>query len=416
MRGGRTGRGARLGRLAAFLAVMGPGLVVMLADTDAGSVVTAAQSGASWGYDLLWLQVLLVPVLFVVQELTVRLGAVTGKGHGELIREHFGRGWAWLSVGTLAVAGLGALCTEFVGIAGAGEVLGVPPLVSVGAAVLGLAWVAGRGSYRRVEVVAALVGSLELLYLLVAWRAHPAVGAGLGSLAHVPWGSGGYRYLIAANIGAVIMPWMVFYQQSAVVERGFGPRDLAAARVDTAIGAVVTQAMMAAVLISAAATLHHPGGAMASALRTVPEIAQALAPVLGPAYGAALFALGMLGASLVAALVVSLAVAWGFGEVAGVRHSLADSARDAPWFYGVYLLGLVGSAALVLSGVDLVRLSVAVQVMNALLLPVVLGFLFLLARRALPRPHRLRRHAACLVGIVLVVTMAFGMLSAGLAL
>ena len=409
-------RRARPGRLAVLLAVMGPGLVVMLADTDAGSIVTAAQSGAAWGYDLLWLQVALVPILFVVQELTVRLGTVTGQGHGELIRRYFGKRWAWFSVGTLALAGVGALCTEFVGVAGAGEVFGVPPYLSVGTAVAGLAIIAARGGYRRVELVAGAVGSLEFLYVVVAWHAHPSPSLFLSDLQHLPWSHGPYLYLVAANIGAVIMPWMIFYQQSAVVEKGLTAKDLPAARIDTAVGAVLTQVIMAAVLVSTAATLHAGGAAAGSALGTVPEIAGALTPLLGPTYGAALFALGMLGASLVAALVVSLAVAWGLGEVAGYRHSLAHSAGEAPWFYGIYLVAIVGSAAVVLSGVNLVRLSIGVQVMNAMLLPVVLGFLFLLARRALPAEHRLRGIPALTVAAALLLTTAFGVVSVGLAL
>ncbi len=392
---------------------MGPGLVVMLADTDAGSIITAAQSGATWGYDLLWLQAALIPVLFVVQELTVRLGAITGRGHGELIREHFGKRWAWLSVGTLAVAGIGALTTEFVGIAGAGSIFGVPPALSVGTAVLGLALIAWSGTYRKVEIAAAIIGSLELLYIVVAWHAHPSAAQLATAMASLPWRDGGYLYLIAANIGAVIMPWMIFYQQSAVVEKGLTARDLPAARLDTAIGAVITQVIMAAVLVSTASVLSGTGGP--APLNDVTQIAHALTPALGQTNGAALFALGMLGASLVAALVVSLALAWGLGEVAGYRHSLAQPARKAPWFYGIYLAAIAGSGALVLSGMNLVGLSVGVQIMNALLLPIVLGFLFLLARRALPREHRLRGRSAVAVGAVLVVATAFGILSTALA-
>ncbi len=401
-------------RVAAFVAVMGPGLVVMLADTDAGSIITAAQSGATWGYNLLWLQAALIPVLFVVQELTVRLGAITGRGHGELIRDHFGRRWAWLSVGTLALAGVGALTTEFVGIAGAGSIFGIPPALSVGTAVLGLAFIAWSGTYRRVEIAAAIIGSLELLYIVVAWRTHPSGAQLLTAMADLPWRNGNYLYLIAANIGAVIMPWMVFYQQSAVVEKRLTARDLPAARLDTAIGALLTQIIMAAVLVSTAGVLH--GAGRPAPLRDVTQIAHALTPTLGPTYGAALFALGMLGASLVAALVVSLALAWGLGEVAGYRHSLAQPARKAPWFYGTYLAAIAGSAALVLSGLNLVGLSVGVQVMNALLLPIVLGFLFLLAHRALPHEHRLRGRSAVAVAAVLLLVTAFGIVSTAMAL
>jgi len=169
------------------LSVLGPGLVVMLADTDAGSIVTAAQSGAQEGYSLLGLQLLLVPILFLVQELTVRLGIVTGRGHGELIRERFGAGWAWLSVSTLLVACLGALVTEFGGIAGVGLLFGIPRWVSAAVIVLLLTTVVWTGSYRSVERVALLFGLAELIFLVVAWQAHPQPSALLAGFVHVRW-------------------------------------------------------------------------------------------------------------------------------------------------------------------------------------------------------------------------------------
>ena len=147
-------RGVTLPSWKLFLAVMGPGLVVMLADTDVGSIITAAQSGVQWGYRLLLLQLLLVPVLFVVQELTVRLGIFTGQGHGELIRKSFGTGWAWLSVCGLGVATIGALVTEFSGVAAVGELFGVPRVLSLGLTVAVLLAIVLTGSYRRVERVA----------------------------------------------------------------------------------------------------------------------------------------------------------------------------------------------------------------------------------------------------------------------
>src|SRR5208337_4588988 len=150
-----------------------PGLVVMLADTDAGSIITAAQSGAQWGYNLLLLQLILVPVLFVVQELTVRLGIVTGKGHGELIRDHFGRKWAWVSVGTLALACLGALLSELSGLAGVGLMFGVPAWLTMTVVVCGLTLMAYTGSYLSVERIAMAIGAFELVFLLVAWKAQP---------------------------------------------------------------------------------------------------------------------------------------------------------------------------------------------------------------------------------------------------
>lgn len=372
----------------AVLAVFGPGLVVMLADTDVGSVITAAQSGAQWGYHLLALQLVLVPVLYVVQELTVRLGIFTGKGHGELIRETFGQGWAWLSVGGLAIASVGAIVTEFSGVAGVGELFGVPRVWSLIVAAAFLLLVVWTGSYRRVERIAIALGLFELVFVWVALRAPVHGGDLLVGVTHMPLHDNNYWYLLAANIGAVIMPWMVFYQQSAVTDKGLRPADYRYARWDTAIGAVLTQVVMAAVLVVAAAVLWNRHGR--APLDTVGQITQALTPSLGDTLGRTLFGLGMLGAAMVAAIVVSLAAAWGFGEVTGYKHSLEHHPREAPWFYAIFTIGIVGGAVIVGVVPNLVALSVGVEVMNALLLPLVLGFLVALAIKALPEEHRLR--------------------------
>lgn len=393
-------------RLTAFFAVAGPGLVVMLADTDAGSVITAAQSGAQWGYKLLALQLLLIPILYLVQELTLRLGLLTGRGHGELIRQHFGRGWAWLSVSTLLVSCLGALITEMSGIAGVGALYGIPIWISVLATLGFLMAMVMSGSYRSVERVAVAIGLFELAFVYVAVVSHPDPSAILHGLASMPLADHGYLYLVAANIGAVIMPWMIFYQQSAVVDKGLKPHHLPAARWDTAIGAVVTQAIMAAILIAVAATFGRSGGTYR--LDTVQQISHALTPYLGVENGRLMFAMGMLGASLVAAIVVSLTAAWGLGEVTGYKHSLEHHPREAPWFYLVFVVVLVASGLLVSSGVNLVNLSVGVEVMNALLLPVVLGFLYVLARRALPTGSQLRGMYAIIVVLTVMLTAGLG--------
>jgi Mn2+/Fe2+ NRAMP family transporter len=396
---------ARMSRWKRFVAVAGPGFVVMLADTDAGSVITAARSGAEWGYRLLLLQLVLVPILFIVQELTVRLGIVTGKGHGVLIRDQYGPVWAWISVGTLAVACVGALLSELSGLAGVGLLFGIPAWVTMAAVVGGLTLMAYTGSYLSVERVAMAIGAFELVFLIVAWKANPDPVAMLANAARIPWRDPQYLYLVAANIGAVIMPWMVFYQQSAVVEKKLGMEDLRAARWDTAIGAVLTQVIMAAVLIATAATLGASGDG--APLDTVEGIAHAITPFLGETTGKLLFALGMTGSALVATIVVTLTMARTLGEILGVKHSLEHSPREAPWFYGIYTVALAGGALVVASHANLVALSVGVQVMNALLLPIVLGFLYLLARK-LPMAHRLRGPYAVVVAAIIFATTVFG--------
>ncbi|MBN8775397.1 NRAMP family divalent metal transporter [Thiomonas arsenitoxydans] len=395
-----------LSRLAIFLAVLGPGLVVMLADTDVGSVITAAQSGAQWGYQLLSLQLVLIPILYVVQELTVRLGIFTGKGHGELIRETFGARWAWVSVAGLAVASVGAIITEFSGVAGVGALFGVPRGWSLGLAAFFLLAVVWTGSYRRVERIAIALGLFEMVFVWVAFRA-PIDGAQvLQGLGHVPVQHPAYWYLVAANIGAVIMPWMVFYQQSAVADKGLKPEQYTAARWDTAVGAVLTQLIMAAVLMVTAAVLWS--GHSTAPLNTVGQIAQALTPTLGETLGRTVFGLGILGAAMVAAIVVALAAAWGFGEVTGYKHSLELHPRQAPWFYTVFSAGVIGGALVVAFVPDLVALSIGVEVMNALMLPLVLGFLVALATKALPPEHRLRGAYFWVVVAVVVLTAGLG--------
>jgi len=379
---------ARRSNLSRFMAVAGPGIVVMLADTDVGSIITAGQSGVAWGYRLLLLQFVLMPILYVVQELTVRLGIHSGKGHGELIRDHFGKGWAWLSAAGLGVATIGAILTEFSGVAGVGEMVGIPRWVSVAASAGFLLVVVLTGSYRRVERVAIALGLFEFAFFLVAFLAHPSLADMAVGAIRPALGNAQYVYLVAANIGAVIMPWMVFYQQSAVADKRLKPSDLPLARWDTAIGAVLTQLVMAAVLVAAAATIgkHDPN----ASLNSVGDMANALIPFLGTAIGRLVFGAGVLGAGMVASIVASLALAWGLGEVAGYRRSLEDHPFEAKWFYGVYAGCVLAGAVMVATVPNLVFMNIAVEVMNALLLPMVLGFLIALAIFALPPNVRLR--------------------------
>jgi Mn2+/Fe2+ NRAMP family transporter len=320
--------------------------------------------------------------------------------------------WAWISVGTLIISCIGAMISEFSGLAGVGMLYGVKPWIVMLITIVFLSTVVLTGSYRSVERIALLFGAFELTFFVVAWMAHPSLKEIFSAVQHFPINDTKFLFLAAANVGAVIMPWMVFYQQSAVVDKKLQLSHLRAARWDTAIGAIITQLIMASVLISTAATIGktNPG----APLNDVHDIANALTPFLGSTVGKLLFAIGMTGAALIAAIVVSLTAAWGLGELTGFKHSLEHHPREAPWFYCTYIVTLIAGALLVTSGINLVNLSVAVEVMNALLLPIVLGFLFLLAIKALPEPHRLRGGYAWFVGIILGLTALFG-LYAGIA-
>lgn len=401
-------------RLLLLAAALGPGLMVMLADTDAGSIVTAAQSGAQWGYRLILPQILLIPILYVIQEATVRLGIFTRKGQAQLIREHFGAGWALLSVATLFVSVAGALITEYAGLAAVGGLFGVPAWLTVPAAAVALVATGLAGSYGRVEKVGVALGLFELLFIPAALLAHPdlhAVGAGLYAM---PLGEPGYLFMLAANVGAVIMPWMIYYQQGAVVDKGLQRSQLKQARWDTLLGSVLTQVVVIFVIIATAATVGRAGHGQS--LTDVQSIAHALDPVLGATAARFTFGLGMVGAAFVAALVVSLAASWAVGEVVGFRHSLNDRVPEGKWFYALFSALNVGGALLVLSGVSLLRLTIDIEVMNALLLPIVLGFLLVLETRALPAALRLRGlHRLVLIGLCALV-MAFGVGMAALIL
>ena len=384
--------------------MFGPGLVVMLADTDVGSVIIAGQSGARWGYRLLALQLLLVPILYMAQELAVRLAIFTGRGHGELIRDTFGQFWAWVSAVGLGIANWVPCCPSFPASPGVGELYGLPRYASLPIAAAALLAVVFTGSYRRVERVAIAVGLFELAFF-VAWAAHPDVAELLSGSVDIPFGNPDYRYLAAANIGAVIMPWMIFLPASAVVDKRLRPDHLTAARWDTAAGALLTQLIMAAVLIACAATIgrENPGASLTS----VGDMAQALTPPWVPRWATGIWP-RRVGAGMVAAIVASLAFAWGLGEVTGYRRSLELHPLKARWFYTVYVLCVVAGAGMVGVWPDLVSLNVDVEVMNALLLPVGTGIPDRAGGKGLARARRLQGGNLWTVVVVVAFTCALG--------
>jgi len=398
------------GRWAALAFAIGPGLVVMLADTEAGSVIAAAQSGAQWGYRLLLLQFALIPALFMAQELAARLGLCTRLGLAELALRRLGRAPAALLLTTLTLSCVGALVTQLSGLAGVGQLYGVPVWQSTAVAVAGLLTIIWTGSYRSVERVAIAVGLCELAFLALAWLARPNLAEMAAQLLRMPLRDRGFLYLVAANVGACVIPWAIFYQQSASIDKGLNRAHLSAARIETFAGAVLCQTITAAIVIAAAAAFSH-GAPGSRPLDRVGDIAEAFSVAIGPSAGRIVFALGLSGGALVAAIIVCLTAAWAFGEVLGLRHSLSESPAQAPWFYGALAAVMIGGGMLVASGVNLVRLSIAVGVLNALLAPIVLGFIYHLARTQLPAELRLRGGYGLAVGIVFAVTSCAGLIA-----
>jgi Mn2+/Fe2+ NRAMP family transporter len=392
-----------------WITVGGPGLLVMLSDTDSGNVVTGAQAGALWGYRLLPLLLLLIPMLYMVQELTVRLGIYTGRGFGELVRERFGLRWAGPATVALVVAAIGTLVTQLTGIAGIGELYGVPRGITLPFASLVLLAIVATGSYRRVERTLVVVGMFELAFFFVAWAAHPSFATMGKDVVDLPIANRQFTFLVAAVIGAVFSPWMIFYQQSAFADKKLSPGDIGPARWDTAIGAVLTQCLTGAILIAAAALASHGAS---SGLHSVGEISRELSPFLGERVGRLVFSIGVLGASMVAAIVSSLALTWGVSEFTGHRRSLEHHPFGAKWFYAIYSVSVVGAATLVWFTPDLVWLTLAAQVMNVFLLPLVIILLVALAVKVLPKP--LRPHGIYLWSLIGVssVVIAAGLIGA----
>lgn len=401
---------ARVSLITTIAAVWGPGLLVMLADTDAGNVVTAAQAGAVWGFRLAPLPLLLIPVLILVQDMAVRIGIFRGRGFGELIRERFGRPGAIVAAAALIVATLGSLVTEFTGIAGVGELYGVSRWYVLPMASLLLILVAFTGEYRRVERIALLFGLFGVSFLFVAWQSHPLIGEMVRDIADQKLDDLGYLYLVAGLIGATFNPWMIFYQASAVAEKRLAASDYGAARWDTIFGAILTQLLTAAVLIAVAAL---KSGITGQPLDNIGQISQALTPLLGETTGRLVFSIGVVGAAIAAAIVSSLACAWGLGELFGMRrYSFEREARRRLGFLSIYSVWVVGSAALVLLVSNLVWLSIGMQVLNALLLPIVVTLLVIIAATALPESARIDGWRLWLVTSIVLVVATAGLIGA----
>ena len=362
---------ATLGRrLRCLLAVMGPGLIVMFGDNDAGGVSTYAQAGQNYGTRLLWVLLLLIPVLIVNQEMVVRLGAVTGVGHARLIRERFGKLWAAFSVGDLVLVNALIIVTEFIGIALAGSYFGLPRWASVAGAVLLLTCFTVTGSFRRWE---------RWMYVLIAVNVVviPLVLASpikIGSVAHdmaVPGVPGGLHapviLLMIAIVGTTVAPWQLYFQQSNVVDKRITPRWIGYERADTVIGSFAV--VIGAAAMIAVTAFGFAGTALHGHFTDAGGVAAGLAHTVGQHAGA-LFALLLLDASLIGAAAVTLATSYALGDMTGAKHSLHRSLREAPGFYGLYALFLATAGGVVLiPHAPLGLITEGVQALAGIILP-----------------------------------------------
>jgi len=360
--------------LAIFLAVAGPGIIVMVADNDAGGITTYAATGARFGYGLIWFLILLGPAAYYVQEMTVRLGAVTKRGHAEAIFETFGKFWGWFSLTDLVLSDWLTLITEFIGMTAAMSIFHVPPFVTVIAVSIVMGIMVLQGRYWTWEKVALIFCGINLIYIPGAFMVHPSVSAVLrGSL--IPGFPGGFNnnifFFLMANIGTTIAPWMVFFQQSAVVDKGMDEKDIPFGKVDTFIGAMCTVLVAVFVLIVTATVLKGV---------QIDSAAEASLALMGiNKYLGTFLAIGLFDAGFLGAICISLASSWAFGEIFGWAHSLNNKIKDAPWFYGSYFILLLSAGIVVLiPGAPLIMITLFVQVIAVTLLPAALVFLILL--------------------------------------
>ena len=402
-------RGPALGR---WLRIVGPAWIVMLADVDAPSVVTAAKGGTESGYALLLPIFAVVPILFLVQEMTARLALATGMGHAELVRARYGRTWAGVSVVGMAVINFVAYVAEFAGIALGAAIVGIPaPLAIIGALVVHASMVLS-GSYSRFEQLALVLSLALFSFVVLAVAGRPDLGHLVSDLSPLP-GDVPHDYfaLVVAMIGASIMPWMLFYQQSASVDKKLTRADLHGSRLETLVGAFASQALMAAIVIAAAAAMQS-AAPVASTAANLKELPEGLARLADGGAGW-LIAIGLIGSGLLALVVVSLSAAWGVGELMGWPRSLNLKFSEARRFYGVYFIEVVPAAAVVLLSGDLVRLCVGSMVFNVIILALPLAFLVrLTSDRGLLGDLANSRPRAALLWIVvaaLLISGLFGM-------
>ncbi len=373
----RAGRRLSEYRFLTYLAILGPGLIAANAGNDASGIATYSSTGAAFGYSLLWVFIPMTLSLVVVQEMCVRMGVVTGQGLADLIREQFGVRWTAFVMLALLVANTGVIISEFVGIAQASELLGIPRFVSLPLTAGFVWWLVVKGSQKRVERVFLAMSLVFFSYIVSAIMAKPDWGeAAAGFVEPTFVFESAYLFTVMALIGTTITPFMQVYVQSSVVEKGMDKDDLSLARADVVAGTVFACTIAAFIMIATAATLHTQGIFEVDSARTA---AESLAPVAG-VYAKYLFAVGLFGAAMLAMGVLPLSTAYSISEALGFEKGLSRSFREAPIFLGIFTaLILIGCVVALIPGIPQIKLLLLTQCVNGLLLPIILGAVVTLA-------------------------------------
>jgi NRAMP (natural resistance-associated macrophage protein)-like metal ion transporter len=369
-------------RIMLFLAVLGPGFITANVDNDAGGILTYSQAGAQFGYTLLWTMLPITLALIVVQEMCARMGVVTGKGLSDLIREEFGLRLTFIVMVLLVIVNFGNVVAEFSGIAGSLELFHVSKYISVPACAL-LVWLlVVRGDYKTTEKIFLIASVVYIAYIVTGVLSHPSWHDALIATVRLPpravWNQQSYVYMTIGVIGTTIAPWMQFYLQSSIVEKGINIRDYAASRLDVIVGSFFTDIVAWFIVVACAATLFVHG---LGAIHVPSDAAEAMKP-LANQYAFILFAFGLFNASLFAASILPLSTAYTVCEGLGLESGVDRTFTEAPVFYWLYTLLIAGGAGVVLTpNFPLIKVVILSQVLNGVLLPVVIILMLLLINR-----------------------------------
>ncbi|AFM40498.1 Mn2+/Fe2_ transporter, NRAMP family [Desulfosporosinus acidiphilus SJ4] len=361
-----------------FLAIVGPGIITANVDNDAGGITTYAVAGAQFGYKFLWIFIPMTLALIVVQEMSARMGAVTGKGLADLIRENFGvRLTIFILIGLL-IADVGNTVSEFAGVASSMEVFGVSKYITVPLGALLVWFLVVKGTYRRVERIFLIASAIFITYIFAGFLAHPNWGE-VAKATFIPSFSTNSEYLamFVGLVGTTIAPWMQFYIQSAIVEKGVTAKEYKFSRLDVIFGCFITDIVAVFIIVTTAATLHTAG----VSINDAKDAAIALRPLAGQ-YASILFAFGLFNASIFAATILPLATAYYVCEALGFEAGVDKSFSEAPQFYTLYtIIIILGALIILIPNAPLVLIMLWSQVINGVLLPFVLVFMLVLINK-----------------------------------
>jgi NRAMP (natural resistance-associated macrophage protein)-like metal ion transporter len=365
------------------MAVLGPGFITANVDNDSGGILTYSQAGAQYGYTLLWTIIPITIALIVVQEMCARMGVVTGKGLSDLIREEFGLRLTFILMILLVVVNYTNVVTEFIGIAGSMHLFHVSKFISVPFCAFLVWYMVVKGSYKSTEKIFIIASLVYICYIFAgvlsqpSW--HDAILATVKLPARSVWSDKTYMYMAIGVVGTTIAPWMQFYLQSSIVEKGIRVKDYAASRLDVIVGSLFTDIVAWFIIVACAATLYIHG---MGAIQTAADAAEAMRPLAGD-YAFILFAFGLFNASLFAASILPISTAYTVCEGLGVESGVDKTFKEAPFFYWLYSLLIAGGAltVLLLPDAQLINVAILSQVLNGVLLPVVIILMLMLINR-----------------------------------